>query len=262
MRKKIALACILVLSVTLCLAEGAQKAQPTPSSAKATPSAQAQPVEKAQPTPTAEPASVPVQTKPAAEVSQPAPTPPAVTAAPQPRLNPVTPQRAVEPSDHRPRPRYDRPRNDFRRDWRDRRGGHYPGFLDFRIYHYPYIIPYPVPAYYPVSYPRRDFGVCVVYGGNDIVGSSFATALRDQILASPSLVLVNTIEQAQLEIYIVSADQDLENAGTNSSVSVSYVWFPGSRFLTAQMLFVGASQVSDAAASVVSYASSLMQENR
>jgi len=259
MKQKIALMCILVLSVTMCLAADNEKAQTVPSSAKVSVPEQPSSLKKAQTTETVEPATVPEQPKPTTAVARSVTVPYQVAAAPQPRMNPRTPP---PPADFRrpgPRGHYNPPHQ----DWRDHRyGRHYPGFLDFRVYHYPIIIPYPVPTPYPVYYPRRDLGVCVVYGGSDIVGSSFANSLREQVRESPSLVLVNTVEQAQLELYVVSADQDQDNPGANSAVSVSYVWFPGSRFLTAQMLFVGSSSVTDAAASVVSYADALMEQNR
>ncbi len=157
------------------------------------------------------------------------------------------------------------PRGDYgnslhgRRDrWRHDR---YHGSWSFLIFHGPYV--YPRPVYIPnvVRLPRYSADVYIEYAGNDVTGSDFVSALRDQ-LRREGLRLTTPSSDAALELYVVSMDEDPTDPGYGSAISVSYVWVPGYRFITAQLLDVGSQQVDDLAASVVSYTKQLLDDYR
>ena len=57
-------------------------------------------------------------------------------------------------------------------------------------------------------------------------------------------------------------EQDPDDAGYNSSISVSYIWYPGHKFITAQMVDAGMDEVDDLAQSVAGYAGDLVDEYR
>jgi hypothetical protein len=69
-------------------------------------------------------------------------------------------------------------------------------------------------------------------------------------------------DDARLELYIISMEQDPDDPGYNSSISVSYVWYPGHKFITAQMVDAGLNEVDDLAASVAGYANELVDDYR
>jgi hypothetical protein len=120
-----------------------------------------------------------------------------------------------------------------------------------------------VPVYVPsvVRHPSDRYGVYIRATGNDVVGSSFARELREQ-LRQEGLTVVYDDDQAELELYLVSMDRDPEETGFGSAVSVSYIWYPGHRFITAQLLDVGAHQIVDLADDVAGYAHDLMDDYR
>lgn len=161
--------------------------------------------------------------------------------------------------------RNDAPRGDYdysphgRRDrWRY---DHYRGSWSFLIFGGPVV--YPRPHFIPnvVRIPRYSADVYVEYAGDDVTGADFVGALRDQ-LGREGLSLTTTPGDAALELYVVSMDEDPTDPGSGSAVSVSYVWIPGFRFITAQLLDVGSQQVDALAASAASYARQLFDEYR
>jgi hypothetical protein len=109
--------------------------------------------------------------------------------------------------------------------------------------------------------PRHEVGVYVRHTGGDYVGSQFANSVREH-LRKQGLKSVNSAEDAGLELYVVSMEQDPDEAGYGSSISVSYVWYPGHRFITAQMLDAGIDEVGDLALSVAGYAGELVDQHR
>ncbi len=190
---------------------------------------------------------------------------------------PVTPE-GGEPDapaiDHRPggrRPDTDRPpynvlppghgrrqhrgRHD---EWRHRHYGHY-GSWRFLWHLGPIIITPPHPpivrrgSYRPKVYVRHT--------GSDEVGVEFTSEVRDQLMRQ-GLKVVYSPGDATLELYILSMDIDPDDSGYNSSVSVSYIWQPGNRFITAQMLDVGGGEIDDLAEMVVEYADDLTDNYR
>ncbi|MBN2464903.1 hypothetical protein JXD38_04690 [candidate division WOR-3 bacterium] len=142
--------------------------------------------------------------------------------------------------------------------WRYR---HYRGSWRFLFYLGP-VIYYP-PIHYPhvIRIPHHRVGVYVRYTGDDIVGSAFANSVREQ-LRNEGLRVVYSQTDARLELYIISMERDPDDPGYNSAISVSYVWYPGHRFITAQMVDAGINEVDDLAASVAAYADDLVDQYR
>ena len=160
--------------------------------------------------------------------------------------------------DH-PREGGDRRGYQGRRDHRWGPGRH--GSWDFWRIRGPIVFPFPVLFPHVIRLPRPRVGVYVVQTGSDRVGADFALSVRER-LRSAGLRSVSSRDEASLELYIVSMDEDPEYPGEGSAVSVSYIWSPGSHFITAQMLDVGAEQVDAMAASVVDYADELIDDYR
>jgi hypothetical protein len=104
-------------------------------------------------------------------------------------------------------------------------------------------------------------GVYVRYTGSDVVGGDFANSVREH-LRERGLRPVYSSDDASLELYMVSMDEDPADPGYGSAVSISYISSPGYRFITAQMLDVGSEQVDDLAASVAGYADELVDQYR
>jgi hypothetical protein len=142
--------------------------------------------------------------------------------------------------------------------WRYR---HYNGSWRFLFYLGP-VIYYP-PIHYPhvIRIPRERIGVYVRYTGDDAVGSAFANSVREQ-LRDQGLRVVYSQDNARLELYMISMERDADDPGYNSAISVSYVWYPGHRFITAQMVDAGINEVDDLAASVAAYADDLIDQYR
>lgn len=151
-----------------------------------------------------------------------------------------------------------RGRGERHENWRRSR---YRGSWDFLFFHGPILFPVPVPVPYVVRLPRYNLGVYVLQTGSDIVGSNFAYSLRER-LRDLGLRMVNRPEEATLELYLVSMDEDPENPGLGSAVSVSYIWYPGYRFITTQMLDVGSLQIEALAASVAAQADQMIEQYR
>jgi hypothetical protein len=143
-------------------------------------------------------------------------------------------------------------------EWRHR---HYHGSWRFLFYLGPTIY-YP-PIHYPhiIRIPHDRVGVYVRYAGDDAVGSAFANSVREH-LRDEGLRVVYSQDDARLELYVISMEQDPDEPGYNSSISVSYVWYPGHKFITAQMVDAGLNQVDDLAASVAAYADELVDDYR
>jgi len=141
------------------------------------------------------------------------------------------------------------------------RYGRYHGSWRFLFYLGP-VIYYP-PIRYPhvIRIPHDRVGVYVRHTGDDVVGSAFANSVREQLRAE-GLRVVYSQDDARLELYIVSMERDPYDPGYNSAISVSYVWYPGHRFITAQMVDAGINEVDDLAASVAAYADDLVDEYR
>lgn len=147
-----------------------------------------------------------------------------------------------------------------RNDWRHRNYRHH-GSWRFLFHFGPRI--YFAPIRYPhiVRLPRTRIGVYVRQTGDDYVGVQFANAVREQ-LREQGLRVVYSQDDAQLELYLVSMDQDPDEPGYGSAISVSYIWYPGHRFITAQMVDAGIDQIDALAQSVVEYADDLVDDYR
>jgi hypothetical protein len=128
-------------------------------------------------------------------------------------------------------------------------------YLGPTIYYPPMLYPY------VIRIPHDRVGVYVRYTGDDAVGSAFANAVQEQ-LREQGLRVVYSQDDARLELYLVSMEQDPDNPGYNSSISVSYVWYPGNKFITAQMVDAGLNEVDDLAASVADYTNQLVDDYR
>jgi len=168
--------------------------------------------------------------------------------------------RPVDP-DHPPRggPSNPRPRHHDRHDeWRHRRYSHF-GSWRFLWHFGPIIITPPHPpvvrsrSYRPKVYVRHT--------GSDVVGIDFAAEVRDE-LRDRGLRVVYSPTDATLELYLLSIEADNDDPGYNSAVSVSYIWQPGNKFITAQMLDVGAGEIDDLAGMVAEYADDLTDRYR
>jgi hypothetical protein len=226
-------------------------------------------VAPAQPTAKAAASKQPAQSKARVVQSRTSPKPAeSVTASHSaPRREPSResePERKVEAAR---RPRGDRGRSPgpgfpswrHRRDeWRRRQ---YHGSWHFLWHVGPVIYPVPVHVPHVVRLPRARVGVFVRQTGEDYVGKEFARAVRNHLRAE-GLRVVYSSDDAQLELYVVSMEQDPEDPGYGSAISVSYVWYPGNKFITAQMLDVGIDQIGDLAQSVAGYADDLVNQYR
>ncbi len=141
------------------------------------------------------------------------------------------------------------------------RHNHHHGFWGWHWWFGPVI--YIAPDYPPsvIRIPHSRAGVYVRTTGDDVIGTRFAYELRDQ-LREQGLRVVYDESDAALELYLVSMDLDPDETGYGSAISVSYIWVPGQRFITAQMLDVGADQLVDLAEDVAGYADDLIDEYR
>ena len=151
---------------------------------------------------------------------------------------------------------YDNPwrNHGFRPEWGFWGG---PGLVFVPDYRYDYTLAVP---YYPSS-GRLTRGVYVQSNVNDAVGNSLAYSVSDHARSNDLLPLTSP-DQASLELFITSADEDPSNPGTLSAVSVTYIWLPGYRFITSQVLNVGSERVEDAAGAVADYAMQLIKTYR
>ena len=57
-------------------------------------------------------------------------------------------------------------------------------------------------------------------------------------------------------------EEDPGDAGYSSAISISYIWYPGHKFITAQMVDAGLNEVDDLAQSVASYTNDLIDQYR
>jgi hypothetical protein len=119
------------------------------------------------------------------------------------------------------------------------------------------------PIHYPhvIRLPHDRVGIYVRYTGEDAVGAEFANSVREH-LRERGLRVVYSQNDARLELYVISMEQDPDDPGYGSSISVSYVWYPGHRFITAQMVDAGLNEVDDLAESVAAYADDLADDYR
>ncbi len=140
----------------------------------------------------------------------------------------------------------------FRSDWNFWAG---PGPVFVPYYSYDYTVPYSMYT------ARLDRGVYVQSAANDAVGSNLAASLGDHARAD-NLVLVSSPDQASLELFITSSDEDPVQPNTLSAVSVTFIWLPGYRFITSQVMNVGSERVEDAAGAVADYAAQLIKTYR
>ena len=137
----------------------------------------------------------------------------------------------------------------------------YHGSWDF-LFDYGPVIYYPAVHYpYVIRLAHDRVGVYVRYTGEDHVGTQFADAVR-QHLSDAGMRVVYSQDDAQLELYIISMEEDQGDAGYGSSISISYVWYPGHKFITAQMVDAGLNEVDDLAQSVASYTNDLIDQYR
>ena len=122
---------------------------------------------------------------------------------------------------------------------------------------------YFAPIHYPhvIRIPHDRVGVYVRYTGEDAVGARFAESVRDH-LREEGMRVVYSQDDARLELYVISMEQDPDEPGYGSAISVSYVWYPGHKFITAQMVDAGLDEVDDLAESVASYADQLVEDYR
>jgi hypothetical protein len=143
-------------------------------------------------------------------------------------------------------------------EWRHRQ---YHGSWGF-LFHFGPVI-FPAPVYYPhvVRLPHDRVGVYVRHTGDDYVGTQFANSVREH-LREEGLRVVYSPNDARIELYLVSMEQDPDESGYGSSVSVSYIWYPDHRFITAQIVDVGVDEVDDLALSVAGYADDQVNQYR
>jgi hypothetical protein len=141
------------------------------------------------------------------------------------------------------------------------RYGHFHGSWRFLFYFGPVIYYAPIHYPYVIRIPHDRVGVYVRYTGEDAVGSQFANSVREH-LRDEGLRVVYSQDDARLELYIISMERDPDDPGYNSAISVSYVWYPGHRFITAQMVDAGLNEVDDLAQSVAGYVDDLVDEYR
>jgi hypothetical protein len=255
MKDRITLVSIIALLASVALALGADNPQAPSQPVKQQVSAQSEAVIES--------------AKPAAPVKEEAPSSPkqVLAASSLESSNLSLGQRNDRGSDHRD----DHGRGYSPRGyWNDRgshhgndywRPGYFRGYWDFSVVQRPIVVPYPVTVPYPATAPWRGARVCVVYAGNDIVGSTFVNSVKDHLQAS-GLILVSTPDDASLELYVTSMDIDPAHPGYSCAAAISYVAFPGNQFLSAQMLNVGALQIGPRASSVAAYALQLIEQYR
>ncbi|MFO7639583.1 MAG: hypothetical protein R6X14_09890 [bacterium] len=117
------------------------------------------------------------------------------------------------------------------------------------------VIYHPPRTTHVVRLPRRT-GVYVRQTGDDEIGRAFASSVRERLRTS-GLKVAHTDADAGLELYIVSMEEDPEDPGWGSAISVSYISHPGHRFITAQLVDAGYEQLDDLADMVVSYTGDL-----
>ncbi len=143
-------------------------------------------------------------------------------------------------------------------EWRHR---NYHGSWSF-LWHFGPVI-FPAPVYFPhvIRMPRHNVGVYVRHTGDDYVGAQFANSVREH-LREQGLKTVYSADDAKIELYVVSMDEDPEETGYGSAVSVSYILYPGHKFITAQIIDVGIDEVDDLAQSVAGYADDLVDQYR
>jgi hypothetical protein len=125
----------------------------------------------------------------------------------------------------------------------------------------PVFIPYPVHIPEPTYGRRHGRGVYVRYNGDDELGADVARALRGQ-LSDHGLRTVYSADEARLEFYIVSLDMNESDPGMASAVSVTYLWMPGNRFITTQLLDVPSSDVDEVADYLAGHAQEMIDEYR
>ena len=104
--------------------------------------------------------------------------------------------------------------------------------------------------------PRDGRGVLVMLSGTDVIGTEFATDLMRE-LENAGMVPVDSANEASLEIYVTSMDQDPTSPGRLSTLALSYVWCPHSHFITTQILNLTENEAYDFAWSVADYADEL-----
>jgi hypothetical protein len=151
-----------------------------------------------------------------------------------------------------------RHREDARGRWRYHR---YRGSWHFLWHCGPVILPVPIFPAHVVRIPHYRAGVYVRYTGEDDIGDAFVTALTGELRAQ-GLRQVWSASDAVIELYVVSMDETPEDPGYYSAVSVSYISYPGHRFITAQLLDVGGDQVDDLAETVAEYTDDLVDDYR
>lgn len=125
----------------------------------------------------------------------------------------------------------------------------------------PVFVPYPVYVREPVYSRRHGRGVYVRYHGDDALGADIARSLRGQ-LSDHGLRTVYSADEARLEFYIVSMDLNAGDPGQATAVSVTYIWMPGNRFITTQLLDVPSSDVDDVADYLAGRARDMIDEYR
>ncbi len=167
---------------------------------------------------------------------------------PQPPSQPHPPRGRWQPPPHPPHGR--------RGQWRRDRYRHF-GTWHFLVFGGP-LVWCPPRSASVVRLPRRH-GVYVRQTGDDDIGRAFARSVRKR-LREQGLKVVYTDSDAALELYMVSMEEDPEDPGWGSIVSVSYVRYPGHRFITAQMLDIGDEQVDELADLVVDYVDELVDQ--
>ena len=67
-------------------------------------------------------------------------------------------------------------------------------------------------------------------------------------------------DDAAIELFMVSMEDDPQDPGWGSAVSVSYISYPGERFITAQLIDVGDEQVDEVAELVAEHVDELAYE--
>jgi len=152
----------------------------------------------------------------------------------------------------------DRPPHDRHGQWRRDRYSHF-GFWHFLIFGGARFW-WPPHSSSVVRIPRHG-GIYVQQNGDDAIGRNFASALRSE-LESQGLNVVYYQDDAAMELYVVSMEENPNDPGYGSAVSVSYIAMPGHRFITAQMLDVGDEQVDELAGVTADYVVKLREDYR
>lgn len=158
------------------------------------------------------------------------------------------------PGWHRPPRTHRPPHHRWRgRGWYDHSWHHW----HFHYWSHVVFVPYPVWVPRHEYAPRRGRGVQVQSTTSDQLGMSFAAALREE-LPYVDLRPVYTSDRATLQVFVAGLEQFPEDPGAAASVAVTYVWMPGNRFITTQLLAVTPSDLGRLAASVADYADDLI----